>query len=63
LNDVELFEVSVRFSVDPDMPPSRNILHDALEHIQGLMIEASNQEVAEHYAQLVITALERQADE
>jgi len=56
------FEVALRFVVQHDLPPPSGLLHDALEHVQAVVVEAETQELAEHYVDLVRLALERQAD-
>ena len=56
------FEVALSFVVRADLPPPSGLLHDALEHVQAVVVEAETQELAEHYVDMVRIALERTAD-
>lgn len=52
-----LFQVGIRFTV---RPPLNDPLHPALLALKGLVIEAPSLEGAEHYADQIRLALERQ---
>lgn len=41
------------------LPPPNKPIHDALAAIRALRVEAPTEEVAEHYATLIIDALEK----
>jgi hypothetical protein len=56
------YEVGLRFVVDKTLPPPSTVLHDALEHVCGLTVEADTNELAEHYVNLIRLALIREAD-
>jgi hypothetical protein len=53
-----VFRVGISFSVERDMLLPRVVIHDALEALQAIEIEAPTQEVAEHYADLIRLVLE-----
>ena len=51
--------IPMSFTVDPDAPPRNQPIHDALRSARALEIEAPSLEIAEHYASLLMQALER----
>lgn len=54
-----LVEFKITFEVDRMLPPPNKPIHDALAAIRALRVEAPTEEVAEHYATLIIDALEK----
>jgi len=54
-----IVRVTLHFTVDRSVPPPSETLHDALEALRALEIEASSVEQAELYADLIRVALER----
>lgn len=57
-----LYEIGLEFTVDDELPPSRNALHGTIEHIRAITVQARSVEEAESYADQVRVALIRQAD-
>jgi hypothetical protein len=55
-----VFRVGLTFRVDKTLPPERAPLHDALEALRAVDIEAPTSEAAEHFADLLRLALERE---
>jgi len=55
-----LFRIGLTFRVDKTIPPMREPIHDALEAVRAVEVEAPTSEVAEHYATLLKSALERE---
>jgi hypothetical protein len=58
----ELYTVGVHFTIDNELPPPRSVIHEALEALRAFDIEAPNNEVAEHYADVIMKALLKAAD-
>ena len=53
------WQVRVTFGVDPDVPPRNAAIHDALRALRALELDAPTLELAEHHAQVIVSALER----
>ncbi len=54
-----LTRVAVRFIVKDDVPPQTGSIHAALRSLRGLEIEAGSHELAEHYGEVLVEALEQ----
>ena len=62
MNEVGLYEIGLRFSVDNNLPPPRRALHGALETVRAVIVEASNGEEAEAQVDQIRLAFENYAD-
>ncbi|HYQ96749.1 MAG TPA: hypothetical protein VEO92_00155 [Candidatus Nitrosocosmicus sp.] len=57
-----IYSIGINFEVDNTMPPPRNVIHEALEAVRGIDVEAPTSEVAEHYVDVLMRALMQVAD-
>ena len=54
-----IVRVDMSFTVDKMMPPPHQPIHDALLSLRCIEVEAPSVEAGEHYANLLMLALEK----
>lgn len=54
-----IFRVGLTFAVDDGQPPPRAVIHDALEALRAVEVEAPTQEAAEHFVDRIRLVLEQ----
>lgn len=57
-----MFYLPVNFNVEHGPKPAVKALHTALVQLRGINVEAPSKEAAEHYATLLVKALEEASD-